>query len=210
MELRLSALPGQTGGISRRILALGGIAALLVALTVYDYTSGSGGGRSTASKPASVEKSPSAPSAAALSGQWREVAELRHFRDHADAIRQRYQTVAVPYAESVATFATLYGAGQSASEQAARAIRGLVPAEVEVKDVLMAESGAAERGGIVWLDATVSLSSGDSQAMSRALLTLGDAANGMVWKELSAGIDAERKRIQAKGRLAVLMLPQAE
>jgi hypothetical protein len=207
MGLRLPVFSGKSGANTRRTVIFGGIAALLAALTFYDYTQGPSSEKVTSAKARVASISPN--TTAGPSGQWRELTELRHLRDHAEGIRKRYEAIAVPYAEGVATFATLYGPGQPVRDEAGRAIRSLIPAEVEVKDLLVAEAGPTDRG-IVWFTATISLASGDSQAMGRTLLSLGDAANGMVWKELSAATDAEHRRVQAKGQLAVLMLPQAE
>jgi hypothetical protein len=197
---------------NRRTVLLAAIAAALVVATFYDYTRGLDDGKRPAAArvaAAAAAANPPRANASAKPSPWREFVELRHYRDHAAQIRQRYQAIAAPYAEGIATFATLYSPGKPLKEQATQAIRSLVPPEVEIKDLLLAEAGAADNG-IAWFTATLSLSSGDSQAMNSVLLALGDAGSGMVWKELSLAADAERRQVRATGQLALLMLPQAE
>lgn len=223
------ASTGAAAGSGRkRTLGLAALAAVLTLLTFYDYTRGisdrtadrvSGGtGERTALRgsaaPVGPAQAPPAnaaavPVSAANAAPWSEVARLRHLRDHAAAIRERYQAIAVPYAEAVAGFATLYAPGQQPREQATQAIRALLPPEIEIRDMLLADAEPA-RQGVVFLNATISLASADSQAMARALARLGDAASGMAWKELSAGIDGERRTVSAKGQLLLVMVPHAE
>jgi hypothetical protein len=200
------------GRPSRRTTLLAMAALMLAALTVYDQMHGLGGDRGKSRKgSASSATAGTAISAPAPSrtDPWRDVAQLRHYLAHATTIRKRYQTIAVPYAEAVATFATFYVADRPLRETATGAVRGLLPAGVEVQDLLVAEF-APDPQGIVRAEATISLVSADSQAMSSALLALGDAANGMIWKTLSLAADPERRRIQAKGQIAMVMLPRAE
>lgn len=213
-------VPRSASSGRRRTLALAAAAAALSVLTFYDYTRGLGD-RSpertlrtarpagpAALSPALV--TPALPSSAeARAGYWNELRVLRHLRDHATDIRQRYQAIAVPYAEAVAGFSTLYPAGRAPREQAAQAIRDMLPPDVELKDLLLADMEPS-RSGVTWLTATISLTSADSQAMARALLRLGAGAGGMAWKELSAGVDSERRIVNARGQLAMLMVPQAE
>lgn len=216
--MRGTAAPA-SGGNRRRTLVLGLLALVLTGLTIYDYSHDKAGTSrrsaptrdepvlsTAATGPASRSASVSASGAAAL---WREILELRHFRAHADLIRQRYQAVAGPYAELVAPLATLGTSGVAPREQVTLAVQSLLSPEVKIKDLLVAEqsaSGAAAQ----WAEATLSLSSGDSQAMARALVALGDAGNGMIWKELAVGVDTDRRSVQAKGKLALLLVRQAE
>ncbi len=196
---------------SRRTLILAGLAVGMAGLTLYDYSvglpdRGVSSHRETGNSP--VEAASVARVAANRSGTGQSIAELENILGHADIIRQRYRAVAVPYAEAVASFATLYAPGEIPRDKATSAIRGLIPAEIEVKDLLI--STAPSTNGSLWLTATVSLSGSDSRAMIAALLALGDAANGMVWKELALGVDDERRLISAKGRISLLMAQLAE
>ena len=188
---------------SIRTLLLGATALLLVVLTIFEYTAGKPGGNDSA--PARQ----AAPADDRLAEKWDKIARLRYYRDNAPAIRQRYETIAVPYVESIAGFATLHPPGVDVRQMAERAVRDLLPAGVELKDILLAE---AEKpvAGIVWLTATVNLASSNSQALSAALLVLGNTVNGMVWKELSLGVDTVNRRIQAKGELTLVAIEQAE
>jgi hypothetical protein len=188
---------------SMRTLLLGATALVLVALTIFEYTAG---------KPGGNDSDPARPAASGderLAEKWDKIARLRYYRDNAPVIRQRYATIAVPYAESIAGFAALHPPGADAKSVAEQAVRDLLPAGVELKDILLAEA-AKPVAGIVWLTATVSLASGDSQALSAALLALGNAGNGMIWKELSLGVDTANRRIQAKGELTLIAIEQAE
>ncbi|HEY6896981.1 MAG TPA: hypothetical protein VI279_06945 [Rhodocyclaceae bacterium] len=213
--MRGGAAPA-SGGNRRRTLVLGLVALALTGLTIYDYSRNS---TATSRRPAATRAAPMAAAApgstsrpAAASGAvalWREILELRHFRAHADLIRQRYQAIAGSYAELVAPLATLGTPGAAPKDQATLAIQSLLSPEVKIKDLLVAEqpaTGAAAQ----WAEATLSLSSGDSQAMARALVALGDAGNGMIWKELAVGVDTDRRSVQAKGKLALLLVRQAE
>ena len=141
----------------------------------------------------------------------REIAELRYFAAHAPAVRQRYRAIAGPWAEAVATFATLYAPGEDPAAAARQRILGLLPPTVTVGNILLATppAGAAERGA-VWLEATLDLHGGDSTAFMRGLLALGEARNGMAWKSLTVAADAPRRTLHANGRLALLMVEQVE
>ena len=205
--------------ISRRTLMLAGLAIGMAGLTFYDYRVGlpdRGGGSSldTGQPRAARNQAPRHALRQTGDGQsnsqsnGQSIAELENVLKHAEVIRQRYRTIAVPYAESVAGFATLYAPGEIPKDKAAAAIRSLIPAEVEIKDMLISE--APTTSGSLWLTASLSLTGSDSRAMIAALLALGDAANGMVWKELALGVDDERRQIAAKGRISLLMAQLAE
>lgn len=196
--------------LSKRTWILLGLAICMTGLTLYDRTvglsyqpvNGSIEPKQTASVPASLRQSSTPPVGSGSIG------ELERIISNAEVIRQRYRDIAVPYAESVAGFVTLYSPGELPKEKAAAAIRRLVPSEIEIKDMLIAEVPASGRS--IWLTATVSLVGGDSRAMISALLELGNAANGMVWQDLAVGVDDERRQISAKGRVRLLMAPFAE
>lgn len=197
--------------LSRRTLLLAGLAISMAGLTLYDYIVGlpdRGGSSAVEIGQARSARTPTSRRSAQRNGDNQSIAELENILSHAEVIRQRYRTIAVPYAESVAGFATLYAPGEIPRDKAAAAIRSLIPAEVEIKDMLIAEAPSAT--GSLWLTATLSLTGSDSRAMITALMALGDAANGMVWKELALGVDDERRQISAKGRISLLMAQLAE
>ena len=196
---------------SRRTLLLAGLAIGMVALTFYDYSVGlpdRAGGSAIDVGQAKSRRPPSRGPDLVQSGEKHSIGELKNILANAEIIRQGYRTIAVPYAESVAGFATLYAPGEIPKDRAAAAIRSLVPAEVEIRDMLISESPTSR--GTLWLTATLSLNGSDSRAMIAALLALGDASNGMVWKELALGVDDERRQITAKGRISLLMAQLAE
>ena len=85
----------------------------------------------------------------------------------------------------------------------------LLPEGVKIGDVLVSQAAPGNKGAI-WLTANLSFSSSDSAAFEKAILSLGDAANGMLWKELTAAGDAEHKSLRASGQLALLMVEHAE
>lgn len=197
--------------VSSRTLLLAGLAIGISGLTFYDYMVGLPDRSSSAAiegGPIKAARTLAPRRAAPQVSDGPSIAELENIIDHAEVIRQRYRTIAVPYAESVAGFATLYSPGEIPRDKAAAAIRSLVPAEVEIKDMLISETPSTT--GSLWLDATLSLTGNDSRAMIAALLALGDATNGMVWKELALGVDDERREISAKGRIRLLMARLAE
>ena len=194
------------------MLGLG--AALLVCAVIYDNTVGFG------------EKSPSAGlvekraepvvqgevgishrgKAASLAG---EIAELRYFLAHAPEVRARYQKIAVPYAESVATFATLYPKGEDPVAVAKKYLAGLLVAPIKLGDVLISAAPGGDQGAVM-LTANLNFASNDSLAFEKALLTLGDANNGTVWKELTVNSNADQRELKAVGQLTLLMVEQVE
>ena len=193
--------------INARTAALGAVAIVLVAATTYDLTVGFGDERAGAPRRAAGEaRAPQKNQAETLA---RELAEMKHFLAAAPLVRARYHAMAVPYAEAVATFATLHGAGDSLPALARSRVAALVPRGVKLEEILVSEAPAAASGA-TWLNATLSFSSADSAAFETALLRLGDAANGMAWKELAVVADAERRTLRASGQLALLMIRQAE
>lgn len=188
--------------LNKRTLALIAVAAPLAAATIYDLSVGFGG------QPERRALAP-APAPNQVAGRAREVAELEHFLAAAPVVRARYQAIAVPYAEAVAGFATLHSAGESLPELAKARVAALLPPAVKLEAILVSQPAVAARG-VARLTANVSLSSGDSDAFARTLLKLGDAANGMAWKELAVVSDPERRLLRASGQLALLMIQQAE
>ena len=202
--------------LNARTAVLGAVALALAAATAYDLTVGFGDvsqpGRAApgAGNPVpgagQAARAPQAPPAEILA---REVAELEHFLAAAPLVRSRYQVMAVPYAEAVATFATLHGAGDSLPRVARARVAALLPRGVKLEEMLVSEAAAADSGA-TWLSATLNLSSDDSAAFETALIRLGEAANGMVWKELAVVSDPERRSLRASGQLALLMVRQAE
>jgi hypothetical protein len=200
--------------VNLRTAALGAAAAALVAATIYDQTVGFGDAADrapAAESPGKAARRTPAPDQAAILA--REVAELEHFLAAAPLVRARYQAIAVPYAEAVATFATLYGEGESLPGLARARVTALLPPNVKVEEMLVSEpaaAGAGASGGATWLTATLNLSSGDSDAFQKTLIRLGDAANGMAWKELAVVSDPERRSLRASGLLALLMVKRAE
>ena len=193
-----------------RTVALAAVALLLVAATVYDYTRKPGDSTLPGEAGNLEQPEPAAgarPSRiAALS---KEAEELKHFLAYAPQIRARYSAIAAPYAESVATFAALYPTGASPAESAKKGVAALLPKNVEMSDFMVARSRPDDKGA-TWLNATLVLNSSDSEAFGKAVLALGDAANGSVWKELTIAADAEHRTLRASGQLALLAVEQAE
>lgn len=207
---------GGAGGRSRRQWILGGIAVVLTALTIWDYSTPTGNpnsrrdrGDSSASAIATADTKGIPNVRSKREDPWQEAARLRHLLNSAKVIRQRYNTIAVPYAEAVASFAGLHPPGQAARTAAEHAIKSLVPEGVELKDVLIAE-GTVPAPGVANFKATVSLASSDSRAITRAIQALGEAANGMIWTSFSLGVDGNNQRLLVKGELAIITVEQAE
>lgn len=191
----------------RKTLLLSLVAAVLVCATVYDYTVGIGERPQPAG---SIERgaggAPHRGKAASLAG---EISELRYLLAHAPEIRARYQKIAVPYAESVATFATLYAKGEDPAAVAKRYLAGLLAAPIKLGDVLISAVPNSDQGAVM-LIAHLNFSSNDSLAFEKALLTLGDAANGTVWKDVAITSNPDQRELQASGQLTMLMVEQVE
>lgn len=194
--------------INARTLVMMTVAVLLVAATAYDYTRRSAEKNNPAQLATEPKKTP-AFSISRTEQLAREAAELDYFIAHANQVRNRYQSVAVPYAESISTFATLYSAGESPADIARQRIPQLLSKEVAIKELVIAQANTGDKGATV-LTATLALSSNDSKAFENALLTLGNAANGMVWKTLNMVANKEQHTLSASGQLALLMIEQAE
>ena len=195
--------------INTRTAVLFAIALLLAGATVYDYTGGSGtGSHDNEYVPAGAGRHVGVQTnrVALLA---REAAELKHFLAYAPQVRARYHAIAVPYAESVATFATLYSAGETPAEIAKKRVAGLLPKNVEMSDLMIAQANPGDKGAI-WLTASIVLSSSDSDAFEKAILVLGDAANGTIWKGVTIAGDTEHHTLRASGQLALLMVEQVE
>ena len=199
--------------VNKRTLILGVIAFVLVGATVYDYTVGIGPGKHPSagaerSQAKQAKRAGEAPRSR-VAELVRETSELKYFLAHAPGIRGRYQAIAVPYAEAVASFVTLYGPGESPQAIAKKRLSGLLPPGVDLSGLLVSEAPATSKGA-VWLTATLSLSSRDSAAFEAAVLALGDPANGTLWKELDIGSDPETRTLRASGKLLALMVEQSE
>lgn len=192
---------------NRKTLLLGLGAALLVCATIYDYTVGIGERSPSAGL---VEKgeggAPHRGKAASLAS---EISELRYFLAHAPEIRARYQKIAVPYAESVATFATLYPRGENPAVVAKKYLAGLLAAPIKLGDVLISTAPGSDQGAVM-LIANLNFASNDSLAFEKALLTLGDATNGTVWKELTVTTNPDQRELKASGQITLLMVEQVE
>lgn len=196
---------------NKRTAVLGVIAIVLVAATIYDYTIG-GPGRKNSDEPASaapVTTHVTQASGGGVETLLREAEELSYFISRAPRIRSRYIEIAGPYAETVATFATLYQHGENPAAVAKQRLSQLLPPEVSMKELLIAEAPANSQGALP-LVATLTLDSGDSAAFQKAIFTLGNAANGTLWKELYLSADPEKRHLKASGQLAMLMVEQAE
>ena len=195
--------------VKPRTLVLGAIALGLIGVTVYDYTSGIAPRRTNfATVEPVLPVEPGAPRSR-VSGLLRETAELKYFLAHAAEIRARYQAIAAPYAEAVATFVTLYAPDESPQGVANKRLSGLLPAGLELSGPLVSEVTPDDKGAL-WLTATLSFASADSAAFESALLALGDPANGVLWKELNVTGDPDKRMLRASGTLRLLMVEQVE
>jgi len=186
---------------------MGGLAALLVILTVLDYTARPGSSNSPAARVSAarpVAAGPPAPNAA-----WQEIRALSRLRENAAAVTNRYQALAVPYAETMAEVAVLHGAGEKPEAAAKRAIGALLPPVVQVKALLVAD-GAVTQQGNTRLTVNLSLESADSRALQLAVMALGNPAAGLVWRELALSADSETRLIRLTGLLSVLAIRHAE
>jgi len=194
-------------GANRRTVVLAVVAALLVAATIYDYTIG--GQASPESDEIPLPAARSASETGRLASILREAEELRYYIAHATQVRGRYTAIATPYAEAVASFATVYQPGENPSAIARARLTQLLPAGVGIGDLLIAEAPISDQG-VQTLMASITLQGADSAAFNRAILALGDAASGLVWKELYISADADKHTLKASGQLAMLMVEQVE
>lgn len=194
--------------LSSRTIFLAGLATFVTSLAVYDLFVGLPDRNGSSWTGTKLVKPVANRSTGRTAQDGETIAELESIIRNAEVIRQRYKFVAVPYAESIAGFSTLYLPGEVPRDKANAAIRGLISSDVEIREMQISETSSSASS--LWLTATVSLSSGNSKAMINALLALGDASNGMVWKELSLGVDEQRKQISATGSIRLLMARLAE
>jgi hypothetical protein len=198
-----------------RTIALGGLALFLALLTLIDQVNDSqsrlpsGRGAVNKGHSAAREIAENTVAGAPTVGLWGQIVALRYFLENGDLIRKRYQLVSVPYAEAVAPVAALYSVGEQPKAVVTRAIQSLVDPNVQVKAMLISE-GASTKQGVSLFSVGLSLESGDSQALLRSLLALGDAGGGSIWKEISLGVDSDRRVVQVGGTLTVLAIQQAE
>lgn len=167
-----------------------------------------------ASPPAGASETSSA--AAALGGVRREASTAGARRDqrwglinaHA-RIESAYRASAVPYAEAVTGLASFSLEHHPPREILEAALRGLIPVQVEVHDLVLAE--AVERGpGVYLLTARVRLSSRDPAAMLDVLWTLGEPAYGLVWHSFNLDADAEAREVRLQGVLEAMVVHAVE
>ena len=202
-----------------RTAVMGGIAVLLTALTLLDYTVGPGssqlsGARSPlddSAAPAGNEPAPGASRAgpAAASRAWQEIQTLSRLRENAAVVADRYRTLAIPYAEMMAEVAVVHGADEKPDAAAKRAIAALLPPTVQIKALLVTDGGLVQQGNTL-LSVNLSLESADSLAMQQAVMALGNPAAGLVWRELALNADGEKHRIALTGLLSILAVRYAE
>ena len=199
-----------------RTAVMGGIAVLLTALTLLDYTVGPGssqlsGARSPlddSAAPAGNEPAAGAGHAAA-SRAWQEIRSLSRLRENAAVVADRYRTLAIPYAEMMADVAVVHGADEKPDAAAKRAIAALLPPTVQIKALLVTDGGLVQQGNTL-LSVKLSLASADSLALQQAVTALGNPAAGLVWRELALNADGEKHRIALTGLLSVLAVRYAE
>ena len=195
---------------------MGGIAVLLTALTLLDYTVGPGssqlsGARSPlddSAAPAGNEPAAGAGPAAA-SRAWPEIQTLSRLRENAAVVADRYRTLAIPYAEMMAEVAVVHGADEKPDAAAKRAIAALLPPTVQIKALLVTDGGLVQQGNTL-LSVNLSLESADSLALQQAVTALGNPAAGLVWRELALNADGEKRRIALTGLMSVLAVRYAE
>lgn len=202
-----------------RTAVMGGIAVLLTALTLLDYMTGSGSSQPSGARapladsaaPAGNEPAPGASRAgpAAASRAWQEIRALSRLRENAAAVTDRYQTLAIPYAEMMAEVAVVHGADEKPDAAAKRAIAALLPPTVQIKTLLVTDGGLVQQGNTL-LSVNLSLESADSLAMQQAVMALGNPAAGLVWRELALNADGEKRRIALTGLMSVLAVRYAE
>lgn len=198
----------------RKTLLLGLGAALLTCAVIYDNTIGSGE-KSTSGGLIEKRASLVGLGDGGVSHRGKatslvsEIVELRYFLAHAPEVRARYQKIAVPYVESIATFATVYSKGDDPAVVAKKYLTGLLVAPIKIGDVLISSAPNRDQGAVM-LIANLNFASNDSLAFEKALLTLADATNGMAWKELTVTGDPDQRELKASGQITLLMVEQAE
>ena len=198
---------------------MGGIAVLLTALTLLDYTAGPGSSQPSGARSllddsaAPAGNGPAAGASltghAAASRAWQEIRTLVRLRENAAVVSDRYRTLAIPYAEMMAEVAVVHGADEKPDAAAKRAIAALLPPTVQIKALLVTDGGLVQQGNTL-LSVNLSLESADSMAMQQAVTALGNPAAGLVWRELALNADGEKHRIALTGLLSVLAVRYAE
>ena len=206
---------------------MGGVAVVLVGLTVLDYSGGpSPVPKSKTSSGASAErpaparaassseapdvtpKSPTEESTTSDTGTAEEMRFLAALRHNAATVTTRYQTVAVPYAEMMGRVAVSFATGEKPEEATKRSITELIPPTVRITTLLVAENGKTTQDPL--LSVSLALESNDSDAMQEVILKLGDPAAGLIWREMSLVADSSKRLISLSGVISVLPLRYAE
>jgi hypothetical protein len=145
---------------------------------------------------------------------WRQLAgryaELKGFVGAKDEIERAYASVSGPYSEGIATYAASYPAGsRPPGENLDRLIRQHLNDRLRVVDLNVTPPTPQGAGRFI-STVRISLLSADSQAMTQAILDLGNPDNGLLWKELTLMVDSSKKTLRADGQLALTLIESAE
>lgn len=124
-------------------------------------------------------------------------------------IIKQYQKIGVPYAEAMGALIGFVSTGQINETEIRTALLQSLPATVELNEVIVGQ-GATGKGGSQVLPITVSFTSRNSQALTTALLMLGNPANGSLWQEFRLKTDPQQRLISVEGTLMLLALGPAE
>lgn len=124
-------------------------------------------------------------------------------------IIKQYQRIGVPYAEAMGALIGFVSTGQINETEIRNALLQSLPEAVELNEVVVGQ-GVAGKGGSQVLPITLSITSRNSQALTSALLMLGNPANGSLWQEFNLKSDPQQRLIGMEGTLMLLALSPAE
>ena len=179
---------------AKRTTVLLAVLGVLGVLVVYDY---------------SMRGSNIRPSTSAGMDAARPLAQWLALVNVEDTINRAYGEAALPYAEMAVGLSTFSLKVKDPRKTLETAIRGQLPAAVEVKDLLVGEP-TRQADGVYTLSARLHLTTtGDREAI-QAIWALGEPAQGIAWKDYTVSVDAEQRRIDISGELDAVVVQAVE
>lgn len=168
---------------------------------------------SRVASPVATLPSPSAEVVGTGVGGWQQIAtryaELKGYADAHGVIEAAYAAVAAPYAEAVATYQATYPAGHQPETGLEQLVRQHIPNHLRLVELKISPPQPRAKGGYT-SNANITVLGADSQAVSQALLALGNPDNGTLWKELTLTVDAKARSLRLEGLLAITLVESAE
>ena len=193
------------GGVPRRTLVLGGVAAalilVLIAREVGMLSLGGGDGGGADGRSRDVERAELVE----------RIGELSRFANAAEPIRRTYRANAFDYAREMSRVRTLIlDRGRDPAAAAVQAVREVVRAGPVADAAVDAGTPQDRGGGVHQVLVSVDFTTPSDRHADRVVRELGDPARGSVWGELALTADAQATRVSVSGQLRTLVIESAE